>query len=111
MQIKLMVAKIVTEEREALLTVKVARQFEVDLWLRIDAAAKGMERVEPLGKVLATTIVKDSGRKWLLLVPDPVAGCRWEAPAQFRPDFLQSVLERGGWADDLEQIPMIVLGE
>lgn len=40
-----------------------------------------------------------------------LARYRWEAPAQFKLDFMQSVLERGGWVDDLEQIPTIVLGE
>lgn len=106
-EVKVHVAYITVRGESKRLTKAIAKQFPVK-GDRSTSAMRGTEEPEPLCKINAATIDKDY-TGWFLLVPDPIAGLVWTRPADFREDFLPSVLDRGGWYDNMEAIPTVIL--
>lgn len=45
--------------------------------------------------------------EWLLLVRHPEGGMTWVPPVALEEQEAQTIIEQGGWVDDLEQIPTV----
>lgn len=109
MEVKVYQATLTIEGKTKTITKSIAKQFPTKLTGRWEAARRGDVRPEPIAKVAGKTLGYNH-IGWLILVRDPVAGLFWTEPVVSQDkDEAAEWIERGGWLDELESIPTIIL--
>jgi len=108
-EVEIYKAVLVIEERRVPLTLKIAKQFPVDFQIRPRQAetCKPKNNDVVVCKVPGPVLGYDS-YQWLYLVTTE-NGLAWHAPAHYVPRVAERIVKLGGWVDNPEEVPTIIL--